>query len=103
VHITSTDQCVSFLEERSVLYVAEEYVWGRLRPEPLHLEETVAFCPFGHAKVSGLAVMEPPHANPAQAMELGEVISRMVSKGREDVSGMAMRNMGFVPRGVIWR
>lgn len=79
------------------------YLKGRGFYDPLHREETVAFCPFGHAKVSGLAVMEPPQANPTQAIELGEIISRMVSNGKEEVSGVAMRNMGFVPRGTIWR
>jgi|SRR3569833_548874 len=37
-------------------------------------EDTTTLSPFGHATVSGLRVMPPPHANPAHPSDAGEMI-----------------------------
>lgn len=66
-------------------------------------DDTTGLPALNHITVSGFAVMEPPHANPAQVTTAGEVISRIVSKGGDAVSGRAMRKRGVDPRGWTWR
>lgn len=56
-----------------------------------HRDETVTELPLGHATVSGLSVMAPPHAKPAQPKDTGAIICSNVSKGAAFASGIAIR------------
>ncbi len=67
------------------------------------LATTAPEFPFGHATVSGFRLMLPPQAKPAQVRDTGAMISRMVSKGTEAVTGTAMRKVGLVPGRTTWR
>lgn len=58
-------------------------------------EETVTAFPLGHATVSGLSVMAPPHAKPTQPSDTGAMIWSNVSKGAVLVSGTATRKIRF--------
>lgn len=68
-----------------------------------HREETVAFWPFGHATVSGLAVIDPPQAKPAHPSEIGVIISSTMSNAPDAPSGMAILKIGAVPPGTTCR
>lgn len=60
-----------------------------------HRDDTVTPSPpSGHATVSGLYVMPPPQAKPAQPSAAGAVICRSVSKGGAAASGTAIRKVG---------
>lgn len=51
--------------------------------------------PFGHASVSGFAIIPPPQAKPTHVHDTGATICRIVSNGPDWTSGIAIRKTGF--------
>lgn len=95
---TVSVQCVAFFEEASVLYEAPGYAAGSVWPVAQREDTMAVLFDDGHPTVSGLYVIEPPQAIPAQPMVAGAMICKSVSNGTvlAFVFGAVMRKTTLV-------